>query len=239
VGLSNRSAGSELNEYEFEGPNFCVYEYAEDFANSYALSGPHCESAPIPKGEKFCPPKKESHSYYEHTPLIREKQVKVVKVGPAGTTTLVRQEISQHPSREQRQQILQNQAQIEELARKQQHQVEKQQARNDGEPLSQFQEDTLYGASPQQQKIMQRMRTQYIQRDDMICFTTKPVLSCVEGYRASSTKQIQLDFHCLPKQSPFTQQLIVESQKQVITQLVNKRVDIRQDYAVPIACIAV
>lgn len=230
---------NDESEYEFEGPNFCVYEYAEDFANSYALSGPHCESAPIPKGEKRCPPKKESHSYSERTPLIREKQVKVVKVGPAGTTTLVRQEISQHPSREQRQQILQNQAQIEELARKQQQQVEKQQARNDGQPLSQFQEDTLYGASPQQQKIMQRMRTQYIQRDDMICFTTKPVMSCVEGYRAQSTRNIQLDFHCLPKQSPFTQQLIVESQKQVIKQLVNKRVDIRQEYAVPIACIAV
>jgi len=81
------------------------------------------------------------------------------------------------------------------------------------------------------------MRTQYITREDMVCFTTKPVLSCVYGV-PTQTKQVQLDFHCLPKQSPFTQQLMIESERQVIKQLVNKRVDMRQQYSVPISCVA-
>ncbi len=176
------------------------------------------------------------HSFQEQiSGVVQNKEVKVID-GPNGRTTLVRQEVHQQQSKQQRQQQLQNQANIEELARTQQQQVERQQARQDGQPLSPLQQTALFGSTPQQQQIIQRMRTQYIQRDDMICFTTKPVLSCVQGV-ATQTKSLILDFHCLPKTSPFTQQLIVESEKQVIKQLANKRVDLRQSFDVPVACV--
>lgn len=155
----------------------------------------------------------------------------------SGETQVVRSQIVREQGRKDRQQEIQTQANLEELANKQQQQAERQQARQDGEPLSPLQEAALYGANPQQQKIIQRMRTQYIQREDMICFTTKPVLACVQGI-PTQTKQVQLDFHCLPKASPFTQQLVVESEKQVIRQLANKRVDIRQLFTVPVSCVA-
>jgi hypothetical protein len=228
---------NDESEEEFAGPDKCIYEDSEDFANSYALSGQHCEQAPIPQGTKRCPASRYQHSSQEQiSGVVQKKEVKVID-GPNGRTTLVRQEVHQQQSEQQRQQQLQNQANIEELARTQQQQAERQQARQDGQPLSPLQQTALYGSTPQQQKIIQRMRTQYIQRDDMICFTTKPVLSCVEGV-ATQTKSLTLDFHCLPKTSPFTQQLIVESEKQVIKQLANKRVDLRQSFDVPVACVA-
>jgi len=223
------------SEEEFQGPNQCVFEDAKDFANSYALTGQHCTSAPIPKGKKRCPTRVPS---VERQGLTHSKTVKVVR-GPGGVTRLVTEKVQQQRSQRQRQQELERQSNIEELARKQQEQVERQQARQEGRPLSPFQQTALYGASPQQQKIMQRMRTEYIERDDMICFTTKPVLSCGQGYRAAQSKQMQLDFHCLPKQSPFTQQLIAESARSVITQLANKRVDIRQIISVPQQCVVI
>ena len=189
-------------------------------------------------GQKRCPANRNQQlEQQEHVSgLIRKKEVKVSE-GPSGRTTLVREEVTHQQSQQQRQQQLQNQANAEELARTQQQQLERQQARQDGQPLSQFQQSALYGSTPQQQQIIQRMRTQYIQRDDMICFTTKPVLACVQGV-ASQIKSVKLDFHCLPKTSPFTQQLIIESEKQVIKQLANKRVDLRQLVQVPVSCVA-
>jgi len=228
---------NDESEEEFLGPNLCVYEHSDDFANSYALSGQHCEQTPIAKGPKRCPAKSaDSSSSSEET--IAEKEVKHV-IGPNGQkTTIVRQKIAGQPlNKKERSEIIQTQANVEELARTQQQQVEAQQARQQesGQPLTEQQKQQLYGATPDQQKIQQRLRTQYITRDDMICFTTRPVMTCVSG-RARQTKQMKLDFHCLPKTSPFTQQLIQESQKQVIKQLVNKRVDLRQQYDVPVEC---
>jgi hypothetical protein len=225
---------NDETEEEFEGPNQCVFEDAADFANSYALSGQHCASTPIPKGNKRCPVKV---PVVERPGLTQTKTVKIVR-GPNGVTRLVTEKLVNQKSQRQRQQELERQSGLEELARKQQEQVERQQARQGGKPLSPFQQSTLFGASPQQQKIIQKMRTQYIERDDMICFTTKPVLSCGQQAQAQQTKQMELAFHCLPKSSPFTQQLIAESQRQVITQLANKRVDIRQTMQVPVSCVA-
>jgi len=226
---------NDETEEEFEGPNQCVFENAIDFANSYALSGQHCASTPIPKGNKRCPVK---IPVVELPGLTQSKTVKVVR-GPNGQITrLVKDNIVNVKSQKQRQQELERQSNMEELARKQQEQVERQQARQGGKPLSPFQQSTLFGASPQQQKIIQKMRTQYIERDDMICFTTKPVLSCGPQAIPQQTKQMELAFHCLPKSSPFTQQLISESTRQVITQLANKRVDIRQIMEIPVICVA-
>jgi hypothetical protein len=225
---------NDESEEEFQGPDLCVYEDSEDFANSYALSGQHCEQTPIAQGPKRCPLKSQSSS--EET-VIAEKEVKHV-IGPNGQkTTIVRQNIQSSPlNHEQRSQIMQSQSNVEELARTQQQQLESQQARQDGQPLGPQQKQALYGATPDQQKIMQRLRTQYIERDDMICFTVRPVMTCINQSRATRTKQIKQDFHCLPKSSPFTQQLIQESNKQVIKQLVNKRVDLRQTLEVPVLC---
>ena len=168
--------------------------------------------------------------------MTHKKEVKTV-ISANGQTTLVRQQIAKELSQQQRAEQVESQANQEELQRQQQQQVENQMARQQGQPLSQGQQQTLYGATPQQQKLIQRLRTQYIQRDDMICFTTKPVLQCVQGV-ASQLKQVAVDFHCLPKTSPFTQQLIVESERQVIKQLVNKRVDLRQQISVPVSCVS-
>jgi len=230
---------NDESEEEFSGPNQCVYEYSEDFANSYALSGQHCEQKPHPQGEKRCPVKDNSYdsSSRDVSGISHVKQVKQV-IGPnGGVTTLVRHEVSEQLSEQQRANQIQTQANVEELSRTQQQQVENQMARQDGQPLSRGQQQTLYGATPQQQKIIERMRTQYISRDDMICFTTKPVLACIQG-TPTQLKTVKVDFHCLPKTSPFTQQLILESEKQVIKQLVNKRVDLRQAIDVPVACVA-
>ena len=42
---------NDESEEEFQGPDLCVYEDAEDFFSSYALSGQHCAQQPQPKGE--------------------------------------------------------------------------------------------------------------------------------------------------------------------------------------------
>jgi len=228
---------NDETEQEFQGPDMCVYEDAEDFAQSYALAGQHCAQSPVPKGQKRCPQKNSQESQEsQESGIVEKKETKTV-IGPNGQSTIVRQQIQQQLNQQQRSEVIESQSNAEELKRQQQQQVENQMARQEGQPLSQSQQQALYGATPQQQKLIQRLRTQYIQRDDMICFTTKPVLACVQG-QATALKQVKVDFHCLPKTSPFTQQLIVESEKQVIKQLVNKRVDLRQQIDVPVACVA-
>jgi len=233
---------NDESEEEFSGPDQCIYESAQDFANSYALSGQHCEQSPHQQfGAKRCPAQQNGQSdsseqNSQESTISHQKQVKQV-TGPNGQTTLVREQVTQELSPQERANQIQTQANIEELQRSQQQQQENQMARQDGQNLGPQQRQALYGATPQQQKIIQRLRTQYIERDDMVCFTTKPVLACVSG-RASRLQAVKLDFHCLPKTSPFTQQLIVESERQVIKQLLNKRVDLRQAIDVPVACVA-
>jgi hypothetical protein len=216
---------NDESEDEFSGPDMCVYDEEEDFFNAYALSGEQCAQKPIPKGQKRCP-----HDI--------ENDVIHTKVKTIAGKTIISQEIQEgEASRAQRSQIVANQANVEQIQRQQQQQVENQMARQEGETLSPAEQQSLYSANPQQQKLIQRLKTQYIERDDMICFTTKPVLYCVTPSQASALKQIKADFHCLPKTSPFTQQLIIESEKQVIRQLVNKRVDLRQQIEVPVSCV--
>ena len=91
-------------------------------------------------------------------------------------------------------------------------------------------------AAVNQQNPCQLMRTEFVVREDKVCFTTRPVLSCGRGCRSQSVKQVELDFHCLPKSSPFTQQLMGDAQKMPLTQLTNKRVDFREAVTVPMSC---
>jgi len=231
---------------EFAGPDQCIYEDSIDFANSYALSGLHCEQIPIPDGLKRCPlhqkffsQQQQQEDLNQQSGIVDQVNKKVVKVVQTqnGQTTLVKQDINDELNQRGRKQVLEVESNVEELNQKQQQQQENIQAKQNGQPLSPEQNQALYGSNPQQQKILQRMRTQYIERDDMICFTTKPVLECYNSVPVQTTQQL-LNFHCLPKESSFTQQLIIDAQRQVLKQLVNKRVDIRQSVTVPVSCVA-
>ena len=83
-----------------------------------------------------------------------------------------------------------------------------------------------------------RMKTEFIIRDDKACFTTRPILSCGASCQPQETKEVEMDFHCLPRSSPFTQNLMNQAETQVLKQLVNKRVDFRDSLTVPLACVA-
>jgi len=84
-----------------------------------------------------------------------------------------------------------------------------------------------------------RMKTEYVIRDgEKVCFTTRPVLSCGPRCQPQETKEIEMDFHCLPRSSPFTQNLMAEAESQPLRQLINKRVDFRDTLTVPLACVA-
>jgi len=86
----------------------------------------------------------------------------------------------------------------------------------------------------------QRMKTEFVIRDgNKVCFTTRPVLSCGNACQPRDMKEIEVDFHCLPRASPFTQNLMNEADNfKVVKQLVNKRVDFRQTLSVPTECVA-
>jgi len=84
-----------------------------------------------------------------------------------------------------------------------------------------------------------RMKTEYVIRDgDKVCFTTRPVLSCGIRCQPQETKEIEMDFHCLPRSSSFTQDLMTKAETQPLKQLINKRVDFRDTLTVPLACVA-
>jgi len=83
----------------------------------------------------------------------------------------------------------------------------------------------------------QGLRTEYMIRGEMACFTTRPVVSCGSSCVAQSTREVTLEFHCLQKGSPFTQQLMAETQRSVLTKLASKRVDLKEVVSVPVACI--
>jgi hypothetical protein len=84
----------------------------------------------------------------------------------------------------------------------------------------------------------QKMRTEYTIEGEMVCFTTKPVNSCNQGCRATAEEDQQVEFHCLPKNSPFTKQLQQEADKTILKQLTNKRIDFRRVLKVPVRCVA-
>jgi uncharacterized protein YdaT len=83
-----------------------------------------------------------------------------------------------------------------------------------------------------------RMKTEFIVRDDKVCFTTRPILSCGSSCQPQETKEVEMDFHCLPRSSPFTQDLMNKAETQPLKQLINKRVDFRDNLTVPLACVA-
>jgi len=86
-------------------------------------------------------------------------------------------------------------------------------------------------------KPCHRMKTEYVIRDgDKVCFTTRPVLSCGSTCQPQQTQEVEMDFHCLPRSSPFTQDLMNKAETQPLKQLINKRVDFRDTLTVPLAC---
>lgn len=81
-----------------------------------------------------------------------------------------------------------------------------------------------------------RTRTEYLTEGNMVCFTTRPVGVCGQTCRIASQSKRNVQFHCLPKESAFTRQLMVEAQKAVLKQLINKRVDLQRELLLPTAC---
>lgn len=80
--------------------------------------------------------------------------------------------------------------------------------------------------------------TEYVVEGDMVCFTTKPVNACNQGCHATAEQEMNVEFHCLPKASPFTKQLQLEADRTILKQLANKRIDFRRVMMVPVRCVA-
>jgi len=195
----------EENE-EFVGPDLCIHDHEEDFANSYALAGEHCEESPKPRREPRCPVK-ESSEENSNEKKIKEK-ITLIK-GPTGTTIHKKKETTIKKD--------------DQLIYKEEQKIRQDKPDRQQKPIR------------DEKVIRQIMRTQYVTRQDQICFTTRPVLSCAKD-QIKSTKQVTIDFHCLQKDSPFTKQLMVESETKVLVQLANKRVDYRETVQVPALC---
>lgn len=197
---------NDEEDEEFVGPDLCIHDHEEDFANSYALAGEHCEESPKPRREPRCPIKESSEeNSNEHK--IKEK-ITLIK-GPTGTTVHQKKETTIKKD--------------DQLIYKEEQKIRQDKPNRQQKP------------NRDEKVIRQIMRTQYVTRQDQICFTTRPVLSCAKD-QIKSTKQVTIDFHCLQKDSPFTKQLMVESETKVLVQLANKRVDYRETVQVPALC---
>jgi len=90
----------------------------------------------------------------------------------------------------------------------------------------------------QQKERCHFMKTDYIIKGNRVCFTTRPVLSCGGQCKPQQQKTMEFSFHCLPAAEPFTQSLINQASFEVLRNIANKRVDLRQPHSVPVACAA-
>jgi hypothetical protein len=196
------------SENEFEGPGECIFEDAEDFVNSYSMAGEHCEVKPRAQGKVRCPKRDQRRQHDEQN----QRRVRIdgqVRRNPTGTTKVVHQHVEiPQPNAQQQQQ---------------------QQIRRD---------QIQSGERIQQRNACQKLRTEYVIEGDQVCFTTKPVNVCQSGCRAQATKETPIEFHCLPKASPFTKQLQNEADHTILKQLASKRIDFRRNMAIPTRCSA-
>nr|QSL97852.1 vitellogenin [Aleuroglyphus ovatus] len=215
-------------ENEFTGPDACVYQKEQDFVASYALAGQHCEQAPIASGAKRCPAQVTS----------RSARFQNVISGKYGYVDL---KDAQNKARSQE---LQAQANAEELARLNQKQMESLINRSPVRAQEQFGGYPQYPqqkmpATPNQQQLVQRLRTYFVHQADKVCFSTEPIISCLEGIsRPTQYKQQLLNFHCLPAQSISVQRLTMQAQQSVLPQFGRKAVHYSQYVQTPVACIA-
>jgi hypothetical protein len=83
-------------------------------------------------------------------------------------------------------------------------------------------------------KVAQRNLVEAI--DDKICFSNRAYPICAQNAQPVALREEVVAFHCLPAQSPFAQQLVMEAQSMVLTQLVNKRVDLREARQIAVSC---
>lgn len=212
------------SESEFTGPDACEYQRAEDYINSYALSGQHCEQTPVPRGAKKCPAKSQG------IPSYKNDQYR--------TITKFAEELREY-GKHQRSGEIQAQANREELYKSHQGQVERLINRQNGKPVTLVQRNGLFGATPAQQQLIQRLRTHYIQHQSQICFSVQPILSCIEGVsRPYQMQQQVLGYHCLPANSISAQKLMEQAQRQVLTVFGKKTIDLTSYVQVPVACVA-
>jgi hypothetical protein len=250
---------NDESDDEMTGPDGCIYTDDEDFANSYSLSGEHCEQAPQPLGHMICPQKSDSsEEQRSRGQIVLSKQtIKIVNSpqGYAQRSTLPRggpraQRLSQSGSIESQefQQRPATRQQARQQARQQGRQGDQLVVRpstladltgREKQQVGRIVDAQQQIVREQANKQFAKMRTAFIQRDDMVCFTTQPVMQCNQGYQPQQSSDFVADFHCLPQSSPFTKQLMVEAATKVIKQLASKRVDIQQQIQVPSRCILV
>lgn len=197
-------------DHEFEGPGKCIFEKSEDFVAAYSMAGEHCETKPRAQGKVRCP-KRDTRRQHDEQKEIRIKQTTQVRTNELGQTTVVDHSVEIPAGRRTGAQ-----------AQQQRHS----QTRFSGESAERL----------QQRNPCQKLRTEYVVEGDMVCFTTKPMIACQSGCKAAGQNEKIVDFHCLPKASPFTQQLQQEADHAILKQLANKRVDFRRTLHVPVRC---
>jgi len=197
-------------DHEFEGPGKCIFEKSEDFVAAYSMAGEHCETKPRAQGKVRCP-QRDTRRQHDEQKMIRIKQTTQVRTNELGQTTVVDRN-------------------VEIPAGRATGQVQQRHSRQSGESRQESAERL------QQRNPCQKLRTEYVVEGDMVCFTTKPMIACQSGCKAAGQNEKIVDFHCLPKASPFTQQLQQEADHAILKQLANKRVDFRRTLHVPVRC---
>lgn len=211
---------NQESDREFSGPDTCIYEKDEDFINSYALTGAHCQQTPRPKGAKLCP-KEEKNTEKYMAPEYKSLERVIERWNSEKKYNDIRQMEQEEAQRK--------------MTRAQPHSSERtsQQAQNN-------RQYSRYSTHHQQQpNHLQRMRTMAIRKEDKFCFSVQPVLSCIEGVsRPTQYHQQVLGFHCLPSQSISAQKLVEQSQYQVLEIFGVKQADFAATLQIPVSCYA-
>lgn len=215
---------NQESDREFSGPDACIYEKDEDFINSYALTGTHCQQALQIKGPKSCPKEEENTKKYM-VPEYKSLEKVIERWNSEKKYNDIRQ--------------MEQQSAQKEMTRNQQHSLERTVSQQQ-QAISNNRQYSHYPAHHQQQQNhLQRMRTMAIRKEDKFCFSVQPVLSCVEGVsRPTQYRQQVLGFHCLPSQSISAQKLVEQSQYQVLEIFGAKQADFAATLQIPVSCYA-
>ncbi|OTF71818.1 hypothetical protein BLA29_002695 [Euroglyphus maynei] len=203
---------------EFTGPDTCQYQNSEDFINSYGMAGQHCQRSPRTKGAKICSKKESTINKYV-SPKYRSLALMIGEYKSQQKTNRMNQ--------------IERRAQQEEMARAQQKLLEQALARQQ----QQQKNEAIKDKSESIKDEIQRYRTISIRHGDRYCFSTQPVLACIEGQsRPTELRPQLLQFHCLPTHSVSAQRLVEQSQYRVLEIFGKKPAELALSLQVPVAC---
>lgn len=106
------------------------------------------------------------------------------------------------------------------------------------EDFKDYEEEEHERKRDQSENKCHKMKTRYIHENGRVCFTTRPVRACQPECQPQSTTEVTRNFHCLPMASPFTAQLMAQSETTVLDRLATKRVDFSRKLSAPASCSA-